>query len=227
MDWMMILKYFITISGGSAAIVYLSKKIRDKTLDLALESYKGELSKQLETHKSNLEKEVLEYKVQIEKTAIEHTIKYGKLHEKRGQIIKKIYRMLYELQMSLSRLTTMVQGPEWITDTEREQDSREKLESLKERMEINSLYFNDEICRDIDDIIEKAWTIIFEMHKAKKKEQLNQALLGRGRYVVPDELAEPIDKWIKQEDEVRITIKSLRKKLLDQFRKLLGVESDE
>lgn len=224
MDWEAIVKFFVSITGVSAVIIYIAKKMLDKSLDIAIEKYKGELDKQLATHKADLDKENLKFRSDMDRIAIEHQIRYSKLHEERGQIIKELYQKLYELEKSLGSLTTMFQGPEWITETEREEDSRDKLESLLERIELNRIYFSNGLCKTIDDLLKKAWEIINEMHAAKNEEQQNQALIDQGQYVVPDRLREPLEKWIRQEKEVKETIGSLKNELTNQFRSLLGVE---
>ena len=76
MNWAEIIKFLISVSGLSAVLIYVGKKLVDKTLDAGLEKYKAELGR----------------------LNAEHQIRYDKLHEERGEKIRLLYTLIYDLK---------------------------------------------------------------------------------------------------------------------------------
>jgi hypothetical protein len=109
MNWNEVLKFLISATAITVAIIYVAKRIVDKSLDLALEKYKSTLAVELETHK----------------------ITFGKLHQDRLDAIKLFHRSLYDLEHVIRQLTTIEQGEEWTRDQKREELAKQKLDELK------------------------------------------------------------------------------------------------
>ena len=153
MDWNDILPFSISVSAITGAIIYIGKRIVDRSLDLAIERYRSKLALELETHK----------------------IKFGKLHPDRLEAIKLFQSKLYDLENALYHLTTTWQGPEWIRDQQREDDANRELIALKDLLEINQIYFNKEVCSRLSEIYSEGKNILLEMSKIKSAERSLQA----------------------------------------------------
>jgi hypothetical protein len=65
MDWDKILTFLISAGSITGAIIYIGKRIVDKSLDLALERYKSNLELELVTHKSKLDKILVEHQIKF------------------------------------------------------------------------------------------------------------------------------------------------------------------
>src|SRR5690348_14609463 len=147
------INYFITLVistvGISGIIIYIGKRVVDKSLDIGVERYKSTLEKDLETHKAALLKQTEEFRANLQMLTLEHQIRYTKLHEERGLSVKETYSLLIDLNHKLEYFTTMLQGPEWVTDQERENAARESYQKLNVFFQKNHIYYPEVICNDL------------------------------------------------------------------------------
>ena len=105
-----------------AIIIFLGKFLINKGFDTALKSYENKL----------------------DLLKIEHQIKYSKLHEERGVILKDLYKQLYTLEKFLREMTTTWQGSDWTTDTERKSKAQKQLLDCEDLLETNRIFFSKE-----------------------------------------------------------------------------------
>src|SRR5687768_3467558 len=153
MDSTQIITYFLSTSAVTAGLVYLAKIVIDKLAEAKFEKYKNSLQKETEafTHNLNLETEKFRHALNI--SATEHQIKYSKLYEERGNVIKSIYGLLLELEEALANLTTMFQGPQWTQDKEREKQANESIQKLRNYLNQNRIFFSENLCQKIEAIL--------------------------------------------------------------------------
>ncbi|MEI8224457.1 MAG: hypothetical protein WCG82_00850 [Bacteroidota bacterium] len=226
MNWNNILTFFISASAITGAFVYIGKRIVDKSLDIALEKYKSTLALELETHKK-----------QLDKVLVEHQIKFGKLHQDRLDVIKLIHNKLYDLEKALRHLTTISQKEE--RDLERENYAINELENLKDLLEINQIYFNEEVCNRIEDTVNEGERFLSEMISIKNREtrikekfeKYNKEFANSSAQSKPifndwigEDTVIPFNDWVCLELEVRMKIKKARFEMTNEFRKLIGVD---
>lgn len=223
MDYNYILKFFLSASVITAGIIYLAKLIIDKLAESRIENYKNSLQKDTEGFRHNLSLEAEKFRHELNTNSIEHQIKYSKLYEERGQVVKLIYNLLLDLETSLSNMTTLFQGPEWIEDTEREKKSKESIKNLKEALEQNRIFFSGILCEKIESILSDSHTIVIEMFFAKNQESRNQKYNQIGIDLTKDELLKPSDTWHVLDKQVQKEIKAARLDLAQEFRILIGV----
>jgi len=206
---------FVSIVSTTGIVVYIGKRIIDKTLDVGVEKYKNSLDRDLETHKATLLKQTEEFKANLQMIGLEHQIRYTKLHEERGQSMKKLFSLLIELQNKLNYFTNMFQGPEWSTDVARENEAQEAQRDLFFFFQMNRIYYPKMICDEIDEILKLSWHIIVDMSVAK----ITSANAGTG-----SERATALREWRDANKRVSSEIESATGKLQDEFKKMLGVE---
>ncbi len=193
-------------------------------MESRIEHYKNSLQKHTESFRHELNLEAEKFKHDLNTKTVEHQIKYSKLYEERGQIIKLIYNLLLNLEDSLVFLTTIFQGPDWTTDTERDVKTVESVQNLKKALEQNRIFFASTLCEKVDSIIATSNKIIIEMRLAKIKKQQNEQ---SNNYDIPlnrEDLVKPHIMWIELEKEVQNEIKSARLDLAQEFRVSIGVE---
>ena len=224
MDYNQIIKYFLSSSVITAGLVYLAKLIIDKFVESRIEKYKNSLQKDTESFRHNLNFEAEKFRHELNKTSIEHQIKYSKLYEERGQIIKQTYNLLYELENSLTNLTSMFQGPEWTKDTERDRKTTDVITQLKTHLEQNRIFFSTELCNKIEAIIVEAHKIAVDIYVAKKDQEYNDHSNKIGQFRTTEELLQPIQTWQQLDQKVQRDINSARLDLAQEFRILIGVE---
>jgi uncharacterized membrane-anchored protein YhcB (DUF1043 family) len=212
MNWTDIIKFLISISGLSTIIIYIVKKLVDKSLDAGIEKYKGNLNLELESHKAELAK-----------VNTEHQFKYSKLYEQRADKIRELYTMLYELEQKLKFLTSLFQGSEWSTDKERDEAVRNQVLSLEEALELNRIYFNDGLCSKIQSIIEQSRAIQNQIFGAKLIQKRHDDLIATNRGQAIVDPHEPVNKWRDAGFLVEIEINSARLELANEFRSMIGV----
>ena len=206
------LLYFLTgISSLSLVAIWLGKLIINKTFDLGLEKYKASLQKENEVHKSELSKQ-----------SLEHQIKFSKLHEDRAEKIKILYSKVIELEQSLIYATTYLQGPEFISDTKRDNDCMDNLRGLIAQLDLDRIFFTTITISKFDSIIKESWDIIFQM-KTVRIEASTANQMALDGYPIPNSYLSNADKWQKAFERTQNEFKNLKEDLANDFRNLLGI----
>jgi Zn-dependent oligopeptidase len=223
MDYNQIIKYFLSTSAITAGIIYLAKLIFDKFFESRIEKYKSSLEKDTVTFKHKLNLEAETFRQELNKTSFEHQIKYSKLYEERGQIIKEIYNLLTDLENSLSNLTTPWQGPDWTNDNERDKKATISIETLRTNIAKNRIFFSVDLCEKIEAIVKDSHAITVEMSIAKSGERRNEKFNKQGIRLDAKELLKPSDTWHELDEKVQKEIKAARLNLEEEFRLLIGV----
>ncbi len=224
MDYTQIIKCFLSTSAITVAITYLAKLIIDKFMESRIEQYKNSLQIKTESFRQNLSFEAEKFKHELNIKSVEHQIRYSKLYEERGQLLKLLYNLLLDLENSLKNLTTIFQGPEWITDTERDREVGESIYNLRKELEQNQIFFTLMLCEKIDLIILESNNIRIEMKVAKINKQRNEHNNRHSIHITDEELLKPLDTWLALEQKVQTQIKAARLDLAQEFRVLAGVE---
>jgi hypothetical protein len=224
MDYNQIIKFFLSTSIITGGLIYLAKFLLDKFVEIKIEKYKNSLQNDTEEFKHKLNFETKKFTHELNKTSIEHQIKYSKLYEERGQIIKLTYNLLFELENSLLNLTSMFQGPEWTTDTERDKKASETINNLRTHLEQNRIFFSANLCSNIETILADAHKIIVDIYAAKGDQRHNDNSNKTGKYLTTAELLQPTQTWRELDKKAQTEIKAARLNLAQEFRKLIGVE---
>jgi hypothetical protein len=212
MNWTEILKFFLSVSCITAIIIYVGKKLVDKTLDAGIEKYKNNLNKELESFKSDLNR-----------FNIEHQIKYNKLYEQRGEKIKELYQLIYELEKKLKFFTSVFQGPEWSAETERGEAVRIHVLNLEDVLELNRIYFSDDLCIKVELIIKESRDIMSKIHKAKYIRKHHNDLIASNKGHLIENPLEPLESWNEAESYVLNEMNTARLELVKEFHKIIGV----
>ena len=165
-----LVKFFLSVSTISIIVGYLAKIIVDKILDARIEKYKSGLSNESEKFKSELSR-----------LNTEHQIKYSRLHEERAQKVKTLHDILYDAEIKLQYLTSTNQGSGWVEDNERATSAKNQIKELTDTLEVNRIYFPNNLCKKIEDMISEFWSIVRQMDKAKRQEKQSRYSIKSGR----------------------------------------------
>ncbi|QIL75196.1 hypothetical protein [Hymenobacter sp. HDW8] len=222
-DYTQIIEFFISVSFITGAIIFLAKKITEKYLESRIEKYKNSLQLDTEAFKNELNFKTEAFKHELQISSTEHQIRYSKLYEERGEIIKLIYNLLLELENSLSDLTSMFQGPEWKDDTEKDDKATESIKKTRNALEVNRIFFSIDLCSKIEFLLSDSQKVIHEMFIAKRLEQRNERFNKNRMSLTEEELLKPSKKWIELNEKVQSETKNARMDLAQEFRNLIGV----
>jgi len=212
MNWSGIIEFVISVSGVSAIIGYVGKKLVDKVLDAGVEKYKASLDKELELFKADLTR-----------INIEHQIKYDKLSEARADKISQLYSVVYALEEKLKYLTSVWQGPEWSTDTTRQQDVKQLIDDLREILELNRIYFTQKLCDGIEFVIKESVRILNDIFAAKLYRKSDEDLISQGKGHLIENPHKHSELWNRSDEFVNNEFKKARLEIVDEFRELMGV----
>jgi hypothetical protein len=219
MEYTQIIKYFVSTSVVTAGLIYLAKLIIDKFAEARFEKYKTSLQHETEKFRYNLNFEAEKFGHELNTAATEHQIRYAKLYEERGQVIKEVYSLLLDLENSLEKLTTVFQGSEWTTDSDRDKVVKGNIRKLRSYLEQNRIFFSEPLCSKIENILSDAHKITVDMFIAKSTEKINE----RRRYILEERaLLSPLEMWHELDRKVQEEIKAARLDLAQEFRTLVG-----
>ncbi len=204
---MEITRYIVTVLAGSSTIgviiVFLGKTIITKSSDIILANHKNKL----------------------DLLKIEHQIRFSKLNEERGNVIKEIFQSLYNLEEKLKTLTTTAQGPDWINDNVREESAIKQLNQTKDLLEVNRIFFSENQCNSIEKTLNECLDVIDRMCKAKQNYTFREQIrVSGGADTFTNDDENPLKIWQSAEKKVKKEIKEERLKLAKEFRDLIGVK---
>lgn len=197
-----------TVTG---LLVWLFKSWISEQLKNAI---KNEYDEKLETHKAQLKAqsdvEIEKLRSQLNLAASEHEVRFSKLHEKRADVIAVTYSLLKEL---IIRLADYVKVFEPAGDTPKEQ----RRDAAAEAHRIFRDYYADKL-------------IFFPKVTASKLEKIDLELVKTFNEFVfrvdNTKVAGKTEKWVEIFKRVEGDIKTALGELEDEFRRLLGDESE-
>jgi hypothetical protein len=223
MDWNKILNNFISTAFVTAAIIFIAKLIIERFAESRLDKYKASLEKENDRFRHELESEADKFRHQLNTVSTEHQIRYAKLYEERGEVIKLSYSLLSSLEKSLASLTSRFQGPEWVTDKERDAQVEKCSLDLSNYLEQNRIFFSENLCEKIEAILTDSRAIRADMDNTKKAGQIVDRFKLHGVALTEKVLFGPDKAWKALDNKVQQDIKAAKKDLTEEFRKLLGV----
>ncbi|MDH7462155.1 hypothetical protein QEG73_12730 [Chitinophagaceae bacterium 26-R-25] len=224
MNILQIINFFLSVSGITAGLIFIAKFAINQFGKVQILKYKQSLENDTEEFKHKLNFETEKFKQELNKATIEHQIKYTKLYEERGLIIKQTYNLLYKLENSLTNLTSMFQGSDWTKDTERDKQTNEVIAELRTQLEQNRIFFSADLCSIIENILIDAHKITIDIYSAKQDQEYNDNSNKAAQFRTTEEILQPIQTWRQLDQKAQKDIKALRLNLAQEFRILIGVE---
>lgn len=194
MDWTMIVKALGVVGVGSTAIVYLAKVLASHLLSVNLEWYK----KQLDTTR---EIEIERLKAELRKAAFEHETRFGRLHERRAEVVAELYARLVGAEQAVDDLDDRFSDPSC------RQHVEEAIRSFSLYERENALYLPEELCRRLGDFTVSV-ALVFLCALAEH---------GASTRVPQDRAAELAVRFRSEIPDIRAAIEQA-------FRRMLGVE---
>jgi len=196
----------------TASLIWLSKtwiseRIRNSIkseYDQKLEAYKIQLKAQADVELEKL-------RAQLSTTAVEHEVKFSRLHERRAEIVAKIYALLKENHFRLCNYVKIYEpaGDDPI-DVRRSQ-------AVEAHKKFRSYYPKRLV------FLPKSTAIKLEEIDVQTVKAFNEFVLSVDKRSKSG--VDTTDKWMEILDRVNVGIKEALGELEDEFRRLLGDES--
>ena len=177
-------------------------KSYESALNHKLENYRNELNKGLETHKVQLQSE-------FQKNFYEFQTRFSILHQKKAEAIKDLFALLAETEFILNSVS-IPYYPYDNADFNRRR-RRQSLEIYEKTLFFfikNRIYFDEELCVKIDEILKEMSDFIGLLINTESKNYLTSLKSYNMTY-----------------KKINKKIKPIRKELENTFRLLLAVES--
>ncbi len=141
-----------------------------------------------------------------------YRIRYLKLHHDRSQVIRELYSRLVKMQRSMASFMKPFQTVGEQSQDEKADVAREDANAFIEYYQMNSIFFQKEICELLDDINKRFLEVWVDF----------TSYLGE-----PHDSQERIEKrkaWTNAWEVITEKIPEIESELRDEFRKLLGVQ---
>jgi hypothetical protein len=157
-----------------AAIGWLVRSIISHGLTRDLEKYKAELH-------ANSDREIERLRAELKLAELEHNIRFSKLHEKRADVISKIYEMMVEAEQSSQQYAYRN-----ARNNEMAINALDKISGLRTEFGRTRLYLPESVCRTLEEFIRKYFSIVStlkiyfaeaEYVNAELREQQNAKML--------------------------------------------------
>jgi len=152
------------------------------------------------------------FRADLARTAYEHQITFGKLHEKRAEIIADLYAKIVDLQNSVEVFVRNVIG---LTPEKNEENLRaiwKAADSFKDCYRKNKIFFAEEMCELIEDLNTNLSSPVSEI-------SMHLEIVGNS-----DQLKPVYEAWEKAEQNIAGKASIIRREIESEFRKILGVD---
>ena len=158
------------------------------------------------------------FESRFEQLKIEHQIKFLKIYTEGVEVLKNLYKELYDLEIALSDLVSPFKDFDWKTNYKEDNKARHHLFICRTTLEQNRIFLNDDLCSEIEKTLDSCQDVIDNMLRAKARKHVEEsrktlANIKDGEW--------SIDIWLAQEKRVKNEIKENRIKLAENFRKIL------
>jgi len=213
----------------SAALVWLLRSWIGERLknaikheyDAKLESHKAQLKAaldlEIETHKARLQADnaalVEQLKADLQIAAFEHQVRFSRLHEDVARTVSETYSRLYNWAVAVERYVSVFERASGPSKKERRTAVADAMKDFADYFRPRKLYLPKQLANRIKAFEEKLFGLATEF-------MIGVEQGGDDRY--PDR-----DTWAKVDKAMHEEARPLFEALEDEFRRLLGVRSDE
>ena len=208
-NWQQVIMTFLATVGGGGAVLAAAAWLIKTLVANRLALYAEKLKKEMKA-KSDAEIERLKNALQM--AALEHQVRFSKLHEKRAEVVAKLYALLVELQYAGQRYV-FVGAYEPKRDDEFSKTAA-KVHEVFLFIEEHQIYLPDRVCTLLAEFVETVNKSVAGVQVYEKYTD-GSANFRREKIQVLKGAAEAFEKRIP----------AVREALKDEFRTILGVDN--
>jgi hypothetical protein len=195
MQWQEIVEFLGGATVFGFVIAYLGKTAIDAYVTGRVEAYKGDL----------------------QRLTTEHSVRFQSLHSERAEVIKDFYSHLAQLDRALTSTLAPFQSSAEAPLEEKVQALEKYFTGTNEYFLPRRIFFDEATCLLVDKILGLAKGIFFDITTYK----IDPTHPSYKDY--PSDLLERYQYWQKARTAHESDFTSLKRKLEDEFRKLLGI----
>ena len=162
--------------------------------------------------------EFAHYKIHLQseadKAIFEFQTKYSMLHQQRSEVIAELYGILAKTNRKTQELTRPIQFAGGPTVAEKKKDTMDTNNNLIEFFSVKRIYFSEELCKQIDDVLEVLRSSIVDFDIAHV----------HGMHNSENYKADATGLWIKSWKDLQEKMPPLLRNLESDFRNILLVK---
>lgn len=199
----------VTALGGTAilvgAVAWLTRSIIIHFLSKDVETFKQQL-----THQSSLEIERVKHDLRL--IAVEHEQRTALLHERRADVIAKLYQLLVEFLDAAESFAAVVEYSGESSKPEKAKTFNKKAFDFHQFFRANRIYFSEATCAAVDELFREVGSSISGF----------QLWLGISQ--TQERAMEKMDQaWSNAWDSIQKKVPPLLMIVQNEFRGILGV----
>ncbi len=145
--------------GGNATLLailgYLAKSLLDKVIVRDTKRFESDLKAKSDAAIENL-------KNSLQLKTIEHQVRFSKLHEKRAEVIAKLYVILVESLWETESFVSPMEFVGELSKNEKHVLARNKLADVYRYFDQHRIYLPDTLCDSLEKLIQEIRTIVIE-----------------------------------------------------------------
>lgn len=195
MNWNALAEFCLTVVSISGVLAYVGRRAVDAFFQSRIETHKAEL----------------------QRSVTEHSVRFQKLHAERAEVIKDFYAQLAVLDNALVSTLRLFQAIGERPLTEKVSQLAEYYNSLAEYFLPRRIFFDAPMCNLIDDILDTARGIFFDITAYQVDPQHPENKFDR------QVLLERHEFWDKARATHKQEFAELKTKLETEFRGILGI----
>ena len=187
MEWRILIQNLGAFSIGGGLIVWLIKQL-----------FKQSFAKDIERFKADLSKEAIQFR-----------IRYEKLHSERAEVIKEVYKRISRTYRAFRSYMCPLQLVGEPPEEEKCKKAVEEINALIDYYEENRIFFEEEVAKEIDSLLQKfreAWNQ-FDYSKYKT---------GREH--------RDVEEWNKAWKKISEETPKTKELIENRFRRIIGIE---
>jgi hypothetical protein len=205
--WQIIIQLVLLPTSIVGVLAFVMRELFKSYLSMDIERYRSELQSDLESHKAQL-------KAEFDIKHFEFQTRFSLFHQQRAEIIKELYRLLKESELSISWTANPNQDIDSLT---RQKDlAIELLNNVRIYINKNRIFFSENICKELDDVcnaMENCLASFLHSHQ-----QIERGNLDFGA-------EHPLKILSAAIKDLESKVKPLLEKLEKQFREILSAET--
>lgn len=184
-------------------------------------------NKDLVTHKAELDKKALRIQNDLDRERDILRIEYGKLYEKRLEVIEEIHNKLLDISKIVKILENHSSGIE-ICEADRQLvvNHEEKLSTFHQYYDSKKIYLSENLTKIIDAFLMTSAAVLFELFSKFDQEKFKE-FFKNGVTISDEELKkfqEFSAEFSKFRKDERVTLSEILEAVRNEFRALIGAE---
>jgi hypothetical protein len=214
---MTLVDYLITIVGSSVVVggvAYLAKDFLRQYFARDLEHYKNQLTREADDRKHELTKELEKFKRELDGLMAERQTRFSLMHQKRAEVIAKLYGLISPAERSMKRVTALLREPYSDKEEEAKRQTEERDEAaktyiaLQEYLDTHRIYLSEDTAKVFDQLLSQLYDAYIQYTASQRRSHSGSV----------DQ-----KQWVEAWKRATQDVPRLKVALEKEFRRILGI----